>query len=325
MSESGDYTPRLWQGHDFKSARAHYDVHVGRSYDDAKAKGVTGGGLLPQSITTASTAPLILIFDQTGSMGDAPAVATSKCPYLYNESRDVYLGPDVEISVGAVGDARCGEQYPVQARPFAGKDTVLQRLGELVFEHGGGGQRHETYELTLLYYARNVTFPRATRKPVLIVYGDEACYDEIAPSQAALAHVALTKTLSTTALFKELLAKYSPYLILKPYDQPGYRPEILRGWQQYLPETRIAHLDDAQRIVDVIFGILAHDTDQVAYFRKEIEGRQTAAQVKVVYEALHTIHAVAATPTAPKALKSGHSTLFTRGGAKPGKKSGDLL
>ena len=30
MSESGDYSPGVWAGHDFSSARRTYDSHVGR-------------------------------------------------------------------------------------------------------------------------------------------------------------------------------------------------------------------------------------------------------------------------------------------------------
>ena len=326
MSESSDYTPRLWKGHDFASARARYDVHAGRSYGDAKAKGVTAVDRLPATITTDSTAPLIIICDQTGSMGEWPKIVFSKLPYLFNEAHDIYLGPDVQISFGATGDARNREDYPIQARPFAGKDQALARLEELVIEGKGGGSYHETYELTALYYARNVHTPRAARLPVLIMIGDEACYSSVTPALAAQAHVVLQDDLDAVAIFQELQQRYSPYLILKPYQMGGSdkATEIYQDWQQYLPIERIAKLADPTRVVDTIFGILAQETDQIDYFRKEIEARQKPAQVKEVYEALNTIHAVSAAPKAPKALKSGHSTMFNRGGGKS-KKSGDLL
>ena len=35
MSESGDYSPGVWAGHDFASARRTYDASAGRSYDVA--------------------------------------------------------------------------------------------------------------------------------------------------------------------------------------------------------------------------------------------------------------------------------------------------
>ena len=40
MSEAGDYDPGVWKGYDFKSARAKFDVHAGRSYADAIDKNV---------------------------------------------------------------------------------------------------------------------------------------------------------------------------------------------------------------------------------------------------------------------------------------------
>ena len=69
MSESGDYSPGVWAGHDFSSARRAYDAHAGRSYSDAvTAKKVTKD-LIAENVTTNSTAPVIIVTDQTGSMG----------------------------------------------------------------------------------------------------------------------------------------------------------------------------------------------------------------------------------------------------------------
>ena len=55
-------------------------------------------------------------------------------------------------------------------------------------------------------------------------------------------------------------------------------------------EEHIAYLPEPERVVDVIFGILAKETDRVAYFREELEGRQRDDQVKTVYKSLASIH-----------------------------------
>jgi HPt (histidine-containing phosphotransfer) domain-containing protein len=95
-----------------------------------------------------------------------------------------------------------------------------------------------------------------------------------------------------------------------------------------IPEDHIAYLADPARVVDVIFGILARETGRISDFRKEIEGRQTADQVKTVYRALKTIHSIAGTsakpsaPALPEVSMTGKSTMH-----KPtmGKKSKGLL
>jgi len=331
MSEAGDYTPRIWKDHDFGSARAAYDRHVGRSYDDAKKSGKTAKDVLPKSLSTTSRAPLIIVCDETGSMGEWPTTIFSKLPYLYNEAHDAYLGPDVEISFGAFGDATCGEEYAVQARPFADKDDVKKRLTELIIEGGGGGQIMESSELVALYYARNCECPNA-EKPIYIFITDEYCWDPISEDRAEQMGVSIRGSITAKEVFAELNRKFSVYLIQKPYgdetSEKGHTTsQVRKKWLQHFDESHIALLADPTRVVDVIFGILAAESGKLAYFKKELEERQLkdadgAAKVDAVYKALHTIHTLAAPEAAKKLLKSGNSTLFRAKGA--GKKSKDL-
>ena len=170
MSEAGDFDPGPWQGHDFKSAKKKYDVHVGRSYQDAVKKKVNPNDLVPSTIATDSKAPLVVACDVTGSMGESPATIFSKCPYLDLEGKE-YLGDDMAISFAAVGDAY-SDQYPLQVQPFDHGLKLKKCLKELIIEGGGGGQSKESYELAALYYARNVDMPNAIN-PIFVFIGDE--------------------------------------------------------------------------------------------------------------------------------------------------------
>lgn len=328
MSETSDYTPKIWKDHNFDSARASYDVHVGRSYNDAVTKGKTTADILPKSLTTKSASPLVIVVDETGSMGEWPKMIFSKLPYLYNEAHDEYLGESVEVSFGAFGDATNTERYPVQARPFAGKKDVAARLEELIIEGSGGGQMSESSELSALYYARNVEFPNAIQKPIYIFITDELCYEDVTPAMALnKVNVTLQSRTSTAAIFEELKEKYSVYLILKPYmpsDTDSSNIAIRNHWLRYVDADHIASLGDPARVVDVIFGILAKETGKVDYFKKEIEDRQDKDQVELAYKALATIHAVSSAPS-PKLLKSGNSQMFpTKGKGGKTKKADDL-
>lgn len=305
MSEAGDYNPSGWAGHDFNSARASYRSYVNDSYSKAVKSGVTTKDVLPESVTTESSCPVVVVVDETGSMGEWPSTIFSKLPYLEHEAKTEYRGEDVEFSFGAFGDANCPETYPVQARPFAnGKDLKI-RLGELVHEHGGGSQVHETSELELLYYARNCHMPKAITDPLLILITDEMPYDSVTKDLAQKAHVKLEKAISVEEIVKEVQKKFALYIVLKPYnkssgDKDSENTEIRRIWAKLVGEDHIAPLSDPGRVVDVIFGIMAKETNKVAYFRNEIEDRQKGDRKKIdpVYTSLRTIHAL------PKA---GHS------------------
>jgi hypothetical protein len=300
MSETADYSPGDWKGHDFSSARKAYDVHVGRSYSDAKASNKSVADLVPDSVSTDSDAPLMILCDVTGSMGDWPATIFSKLPYLDLEGKE-YLGPNMEISFAAIGDAH-SDNYPIQVRGFKKGTDLEKELKQLVIEGNGGGQSSESYELTALYYARNAKMPNAPR-PIMIIIGDEGFYETITKEHAKLAHVKLEDNrINTDDLFKELQEKYSVYLIRKPYDSGG-EATIQRRWEKLIGKEHIAMLPSADRVIDVIFGILAQEKNRVDYFRKEIEDRQRPDQVDTVYKSLKTIHAIPAKASDPIDVK----------------------
>lgn len=294
MAETADYSPGEWKGHDFASARKSYDVHVGRSYADATAKGKVAADLVPAKIRTESPAPLIILCDVTGSMGSWPATIFSKLPYLDIEGKE-YLGPDMEISFGAIGDNR-SDKYPLQVRPFTKGTDLTAQLKELVIEcGGGGGHPRESYELGALYCNANIETPNG--KPIVIFIGDEGYYDETSKAQARSINVEIEgPSINTVQAFESLKDKAAVYLVRKPYGAAGGSADrtIHADWAKILGEDHIAMLESADRVVDVIFGILAKETDKIDYFKREIEGRQTPEQINEAYKGLNTIHLGAA-------------------------------
>jgi len=304
MSESGDYSPGVWSGHDFASARKAYDSHVGRSYSDAVTAKKATKDLIAKDVKTNSTAPLIIVIDETGSMGEWPKIMFSKLPYLEHETKE-YLGDDAEFCFMAIGDAHNGETYPLQVRPFAKGLELKTRLEELVIEGNGGGQGTETYELAALFAAENISMPKAI-KPIIIFIGDEMPYSTIGFAEAQdLCGITLEKTLTTQAVFEKLKQKMAVYFIQKSYGSgSGSANHISEddrrchdSWAKLVDEDHIAVLPSADRVVDVIFGILAKETGRIAYFEQELEDRQLkdkdgTKKVDMVYKSLVTIHQI---------------------------------
>lgn len=324
MSEAYDYKPAPhWQGHDFGAARATYDQHVGSSYKDAAKKGISGASLVEASITSKAQRPLVIVVDETGSMGDWPATMFSKLPYLEHEVQ-YYLGNNAEICFAAIGDAHKGETYALQVRPFAVGADLKKYLKQLVIEGGGGGNGGETYELAALYLARNmIVDPLA--EPIVIFIGDEPFFDTIGVDHAlGYSKVKLERSITAIEAFGELAKRASIYFIQKPYNESSSGNQMdsqtrtaHTKWANLLGEGHIAMLPDPNRVVDVIFGILAAEVDRIDDFRAEIEGRQTPAQVKMVYKSLNTVHELPG--SARKALKSGNSVMLTKTGDGKGK------
>jgi hypothetical protein len=287
MAETADYDPGGWKGHDFTAARKSYDAHAGRSYADATARGVTAADLVPATLTTDSPSPLVVVCDVTGSMDEWPKTIFSKLPYLDIEGKQ-YLGPDMEISFAAVGDATCSDKYPLQVRKFDRGTPLAEHLKALVIEKGGGGDSCESYELAALYYARNVSMHKAS-KPIMIFIGDEGLHEYVERAHGVANHVNLSARIDTKDVFEELTRKFSVYVVRKYYGRN--EAGIQAQWASLLGEDHVVPLDDPGRVVDVIFGILAKETGKIDYFRKELEGRQNAAQIATVYQSLKTVHA----------------------------------
>ncbi len=323
MSESGDYTPGPWSDSSSSSSSYNYSnfkdatsVYDNKRKDDAIApkKSTSLSALAPPFIETKSESPVPIIIDCTGSMGVWTSKIFGKLPFL-DRGSEFYLGPTVEFAFTACGDANSDKQ-PVQIQKFGRGLELADNLKNLYIEGNGGGQMHETYELHALYMARNCKIPNATT-PICIFIADEAPYTSVNRDQAAeYAKVDLPRNLPTSDVFRELKEKFSVYVILKRYD--GSEREIRAiydAWESLVGADHIAHLDDPNRVVDVIFGIFAKETGKIKDFVKEIEGRQTSAQVKTVYTALRTIHGTGATN--PTATPKGASKLLPPKPSKP--------
>ena len=319
MSEGGDsWDPGPWRGYDYKSARApYYDDTAGRGYSAPKksAKGGTSGtgtgtatgvvkskksieDLVPATIKTEARSPVVIITDGTGSMGEFPEVIFKKLPLLDLGIED-YL-EDAEISVAMVGDAGC-DSYPLQVQGFTKGKGLVGAINKLKIEGGGGGNQEESYDLAALYYARNAEMPKAT-KPVLIWICDEGIYPQVDKDWASkYARTGIEAKMPSKAVFDELKQKYSVYVIRKHYGggvdgdkMTGSNLRIQKQWEEYVGAERIAVLNEPGRVVDVIFGLLAYETNKQELFEKELEDRQLpdkdgAAKVATVRKSLLTV------------------------------------
>ena len=249
--------------------------------------------LVPDRVSTEARSPLVIVVDGTGSMGEFPEVIFKKLPLLDLGIED-YL-EDCEISFAMIGDA-AGDKYALQVQNFTKGKGLVESLNKLVIEKGGGGNECESYDLAAAYYARNCEMPKAT-KPVLIYVSDEGIYSTLNKDWAKdHAKVDIEKAIKTRELFDELKSKFSVYCIRKHYgggvdgeQMTGSNLAIHKQWQEYVGADRIAILNDPNRIVDVIFGLVAHETGKKEFFEEEINFRQTPEQVAEVMKSMLTV------------------------------------
>lgn len=123
----------------------------------------------------AST-PIIVGFDETGSMGSIPRLVLTKLKTLFSLLVDKGYATDPQISVAAYGDAANGERAPLQISQFESDNRIDDNLDLIYIEGLGGGNNGETSNLLLYYAATHVStdaFEKRGRKGHLIIIGDE--------------------------------------------------------------------------------------------------------------------------------------------------------
>ena len=128
------------------------------------------------SVAHPNTTGVIVMLDNTGSMGDIPVnMVKNRLGTLMTTliARDL---PDVQILFGMINDHISG-RYPIQIGQFESGDVELTKwLTESYLQGGGGGGNHESYLLSWLLAARHTSidcYEKRGKKGILFTIGDE--------------------------------------------------------------------------------------------------------------------------------------------------------
>lgn len=234
-------------------------------------------------LKTDSPYPVVVGIDTTGSMSDWPKTFFNKLPLLYAEA--VKYLPGCEISFQAINDYHADtEAVALQPAPFEKEAKLDECIGQLYPYGGGGANQVESYDIFAAYNTLMQT-PKSIIKPIVIILGDEAPYSNI-PEEVATQYG--LETTDTEEIFRRLHDKCDVFLIRKKYFGSNSDTRIIKKWKDtaLMENERILTLDDPNRVVDVILGVLGIISGKEAEFTDEITTRQTTSQVT---EVMHTV------------------------------------
>jgi hypothetical protein len=122
-----------------------------------------------------TTLPVVVGFDETGSMGDAPRIMQQKLGALKGATLRMGL-VDAQLCFAAYGDAHNHEAAPCQVGQFESGIEMEDWLNNLYLEGNGGGNNGETSGLLLYFlanFARLDSLTKRGKKGYLILTGDE--------------------------------------------------------------------------------------------------------------------------------------------------------
>ena len=171
-----------------------------------------------------NTIPVILALDVTGSMGEACRETAEALNVIITSLYEKYK--DIEFCVMGIGDLEC-DSAPIQMSQFESDVRIAEALDKIYMEHGGGGNRYESY--TAAWYVglkktKLDCFDKQGRKGIIITMGDEPLNPVLRKSELnEFANVHEQDDVNTEKLYAEAREKFDIFHIAVDDDDDMYR------------------------------------------------------------------------------------------------------
>lgn len=203
--------------------------------------------------------PVIIAFDETGSMGEIPVLLQQKLSTLM--ACLVKQGIDhPQICFSAIGDARNHEAAPCQTGQFESGNEMEDDLSRIYLERNGGGQRRESYELFAYWAARHTvtdSWEKRGKKGYIFFIADEMPFDTVSREDVkTYIGDSLERDIPTTQIFAELSEKWNVFMLFPRSAGYASTPEHMECWKNLLGE-RALWLEDNNAVSETIALVVA--------------------------------------------------------------------
>ena len=216
-----------------------------------------------------NTFPVILALDVTGSMGSA---ASKVAKALGNIMEDLYsekVVPDIEFCIMAIGDLYC-DNAPIQISQFESDVRIAEQLDKVYFEHGGGGNKWESYTAAWYMGTRHCKLDCWGRgkRGVIITLGDEQINPVL---QADKIKVFVgdnnQSDIETNSLYEEATEKFDIYHISVNDSESSYSGNNISGkvdesWKSVIGQNY--HVCTINELASTITDIISGSYEEVA-------------------------------------------------------------
>lgn len=216
---------------------------------------------------------IIVALDVTGSMGViADVMARQGLGTLMEEIVKRKPVTDPHVMMMGVGDAWC-DRAPLQTTQFETDIRIAEQLEKIWLEHGGGGNRFESYNLPWYFAAMHTSidcFEKRNKKGYLFTVGDEE------PPEVLLAdHVRsvlgtdIERDLTTRELLTMAERSYEVFHVVveEGHHARFHMDAVMTKWTELLGQ-RVLRLSDHRKLAEVVVSAIevneGRDTNSVA-------------------------------------------------------------
>ena len=213
-----------------------------------------------------NTIPIILALDVTGSMGSACAAVAKQLDKIMTSLYEKVS--DVEFMIMGIGDMSY-DSAPLQVSQFESDIRILDHLGHVYFERGGGGNGWESYTAAWYFASRHTDLDcwKRGQKGIIITLGDE-------PMNPYLPKSGLTQLfpndpiqgdVDTDDLYNEVCEKYDVYHVVITDPEAStkyYMGRIDNTWGKLLDGQHLIK-SDSDKLPEVITDIVVNRSQSV--------------------------------------------------------------
>jgi len=251
---------------DAKAYRAFTTTTRGKTTDEIYSSRGLNKNLDPKGVAVResrdstdnpNSTPIIVAIDVTGSMGIiADVLAREGLGTLFTEILDRKPISDPHVMFMAVGDANF-DSAPLQVSQFEADNRIVEQLTQIFIEHGGGGNRFESYNLPWYFGARHTehdSLIKRGKRGYLFTVGDEEAPEPLTIRQISdFIGDTLEREISTEEMLTEVQRKYDVFhVVIKEGDHARSNLDaVMSSWTKLLGQ-HVIPLADHKKLSETI-------------------------------------------------------------------------
>lgn len=207
-----------------------------------------------------NSTPIIVAVDVTGSMGHlAELLVREGVAELMTSLLDEGRVSDPQLLCMGIGDAWT-DQAPLQATQFEADLRIVEQLGRIWIEGGGGGNGEESYILPWAFAAEKTScdaIEKGRRKGLLVTVGDDGPPAALLREHAERIGLSLQRDMDAKELLRIASAQWDIFhlQIEEGFNMQGRQGDDIRQrWRDLLGE-RFISVPDYRLMAKVIAGL----------------------------------------------------------------------
>lgn len=267
---AGTFNPAAYRAYASSTrGKATDEIYSSRSiHKDLDPKGVKIRESRDSADNPNST-PIIVAIDVTGSMGIiADVLARKGLGTLFTELLDGKIVSNPHVMFMAVGDANYDEA-PLQVSQFEADNRIVEQLTQIWIEHGGGGNRFESYNLPWYFAAEHTehdSLIKRGKRGYLFTVGDEQAPESLTKDQIEkFIGDKPERALTSKEMLRDAQRKYEVFhVIIKEGDYARKNLDgVVNSWVPLLGQ-RVIQLADHTKLAETVVSAIAIAEGQTA-------------------------------------------------------------